>query len=434
MKIQAAKSVRGRISVPGDKSISHRAAIIASLAAGTSTLSNFSTSADCVSTLECLRNLGVQITVLHDRLRVNGLGLARYSKPPVSLDCGNSGTTMRMLTGALAGQSLTSTLIGDHSLSKRPMDRLIEPLELMGATISSNQGRPPLIVTGSAELRAIDYTLPVASAQVKSAVLFAGLHAHGSTSVTEPQPTRDHTERMLQFFGAKIQSEPRDEEGSVKISISGREGVSAREVSVPGDISSAAFFIAAAILLQDSAVEISNVGLNPTRTQFLSVLQSLGLNVCYEVEREESNEPVGWILVKSGQLTTRTMNEIPTELVPRLIDELPILGVIGATIPGGISVRGASELRVKETDRIAATVSNLRAMGVEVEEFLDGFEVPGSQVLRGAQLESYGDHRIAMAFAVAALAATEECELSDADCVCVSFPEFFKTLETLVLR
>jgi len=341
---------------------------------------------------------------------------------------------MRMLTGALAGQSLTSTLIGDHSLSKRPMDRLIEPLELMGATISSNQGRPPLIVTGSAELRAIDYTLPVASAQVKSAVLFAGLHAHGSTSVTEPQPTRDHTERMLQFFGAKIQSEPRDEEGSVKISISGREGVSAREVSVPGDISSAAFFIAAAILLQDSAVEISNVGLNPTRTQFLSVLQSLGLNVCYEVEREESNEPVGWILVKSGQLTTRTMNEIPTELVPRLIDELPILGVIGATIPGGISVRGASELRVKETDRIAATVSNLRAMGVEVEEFLDGFEVPGSQVLRGAQLESYGDHRIAMAFAVAALAATEECELSDADCVCVSFPEFFKTLETLVLR
>ena len=341
---------------------------------------------------------------------------------------------MRLLTGVLAGQSFTSTLVGDQSLSTRPMKRLIEPLELMGASILSNNGRPPLIVTGSSELRAIDYSLPVASAQVKSAVLLAGLHAKGSTSVTELQPTRDHTERMLRFFGAKIQSESRDEDRAVKISISGREGLSAREVSVPGDISSAAFFIAAAILLPDSAVEISNVGLNPSRTQFLSVLQSLGLNVSYEVEREESNEPVGRILARSGQLTTRTMNEIQTELVPQLIDELPILGVIGARIPGGISVRGAGELRVKETDRIAATVSSLRAMGVEAEEFSDGFEVPGSQVLRGARLETLGDHRIAMASAVAALAATEECELSDPDCVRVSFPEFFKTLDAMVLR
>ena len=438
MKIRPARWLKGRASIPGDKSLSHRAAIIAALAKGISHISDFSTSKDCASTLLCLRELGVSIEQNGNSLRVEGVGEVGFRAPNERLDCGNSGSTVRMLAGVLAGQNFSSTLIGDDSLRSRPMGRIIEPLEMMGAHIESQEGKLPLRIEGTRPLKAISYELPVASAQVKSCVLLAGIQAEGRTVVIETLgKTRDHTERMLTWFGVPVDRLVTPDE-SAGIVIQGPVRFAARDVNIPGDISSAAFLIAGAALLPGSQLEIEGVGLNPTRTQFLSTLHAVGLDVRITEIHEKCNEPVGNIRVSGGsfpQLGERvTSNSVRGDSIPQLIDELPLLAVVGTQISGGIEIRDAAELRFKETDRIATTVENLRMMGVGVEEFEDGLSVAGPASLRGAELDSFGDHRIAMAFTVAALLADGESEIAGAECVEISFPEFFETLESVVER
>ena len=433
MKIKPAIRIRGSVSVPGDKSISHRAAIISALARGQSRLENFSTSRDCASTLTCLKELGVSLERQGNTVTIDGGGQLRS---PVSvLDCGNSGSTMRMLAGALAGHDFTSTLTGDQSLRSRPMMRIIEPLERMGASIESADGNPPLKIKGSASLNAITYELPVASAQVKTCVLFAGLRALGQTTVVESELTRDHSERLLDWYEVPVRTKAVSKTAR-QITIQGPSVPSSRDVILPGDISSAAFLIGAAALLPGSELRVRDVGLNPTRTQFLNVLQTLGMDVRIVDARDACNEPVGDVLVKGRECSeaqkAELSNTIPAERIPQLIDELPLLAVVGTQIHGGISIRGSRELRFKESDRIAATVLNLRAMGVDVEEFEDGLSVSGPQRLRGAELNSYGDHRIAMAFTIAALLADGESLITNIECVAISFPEFFKLLESVV--
>lgn len=434
MRLTPARKVAGSVSLPGDKSISHRAAIIAALANGISTLSNFATSRDCASTLSCLRQLGVPIVSEGHLVRIEGIRSLRA--PSVELDCGNSGSTMRMLAGILAGQSFTSIMTGDSSLSERPMARIIRPLQEMGAQITSEEGKPPLTITGSSNLQPIDYELEIASAQVKSCILFAALCAAGTTTVRERQRTRDHTERLLSCFGVSVTSETL-QNGATQISLTGAAIPQARNLAIPGDVSSAAFLIAAAGLLPESQLEIRDVGLNPTRTEFLSVLQFLGFEVAVEMDRQECNEPVGTIRVNGRKYDeveqSLVTNVLTPEQIPQLIDELPLLAVVGTRVTGGISIRNARELRFKESDRIAATVSNLRAMGVAVDEFPDGLSVPGPQKLKGARIDSHGDHRIAMAFTVASLIAEGESELLDADCVAISFPEFFEILDSITV-
>lgn len=438
MRIRPAKRIRGRLSMPGDKSISHRAAMLAALAAGASWLRNFSPSQDCAATLSCLRQLGVRIE--HEGPDVFVASAGVLSAPADALDCGNSGTTMRLLAGLLAGQSFTATLVGDASLQARPMRRIIEPLELMGARLDSQDGLPPLRVSGNRPLASIHYELPIASAQVKSCILLAALNAEGRTKIVEHTPTRDHTERMLRWFEAPLAITESTDSSATVIAIEGRRQLVARDVSIPGDISAAAFFIAAAALLPESDLIINDVGLNPTRTQFLSVLSSLGCDVDTEIIRSECNEPAGTIKVRGlspDALGSGDKNEglvVRGQMIPPLIDELPLLAVVGTQIEGGIEIRDAAELRVKETDRIAATVANLRAMGAEVAEYDDGLAVHGPRRLRGATLDPHGDHRVAMAFAVAALMAEGESELREPDCVAVSFPDFFERLESIVQR
>lgn len=377
---------------------------------------------------------------------VQGAGESGFHVANEALYCGNSGSTMRMLAGVLAGQDFSSTLTGDDSLNSRPMQRIVEPLEMMGAEVQSENGKPPLTVRGSKPLKPIRYELPVASAQVKSCVLLAGLSAKGRTEVIERGETRDHTERMLKWFGVPIE---RSVEGV--ISIEGPRSFAARDVKVPGDISSAAFLIAAAALLPKSKLDVEDAGLNPTRTMFVSMLRSLGVTIVATEEcgvpsgaaplgwrREEGYEPAGRLRVM-GKLNAEPPTPVDSTLVrgnliAQLIDELPLLAVVGTQMPGGIEIRDAAELRRKESDRIDATVKNLRAMGAEVEEFEDGLAVLGPTQLRGAMLDSYGDHRIAMAFAVAALTASGDSEIAGAECVSVSFPDFFTLLESLVER
>jgi 3-phosphoshikimate 1-carboxyvinyltransferase len=437
MRLKPAASLRGRITVPGDKSISHRAAIIAAIAHGTSRFENFSTSNDCLATLNCLRALGVTIESTEKSLSIDGVGLGGLRKPSGPLDCGNSGSTMRMLAGVLAAHEFSATLTGDDSLKLRPMRRVIEPLELMGAKISSAESKPPLTITGNTRLRAIDFEPAVASAQVKSCLLFAALHANGTTRVTERRLTRDHTEGLLKFFDVNLETTT-SPSGSIQSTLTGPAQPQAREFRIPGDISSAAFFVAAAGLLRGSELWIEHVGLNPTRKRYLSVFQRLGLNIKNEALNEHAAEPSGVITISGEQLkqtpSFQSANRLPADDVSPLIDELPLLAVVGSQLPGGIIVRGARELRYKESDRIAATIKNLRAMKADVDEFEDGFAVRGPQKLQGARLCSYGDHRIAMAFSVAALLAEGESELDDADCVSVSFPEFFTVLESVVER
>jgi 3-phosphoshikimate 1-carboxyvinyltransferase len=447
MRIKPARRLRGQLRVPGDKSVSHRAALLAALAAGgAARVSNFSTSADCASTLRCLGQLGVRVERDGTTVRVDGAGLELPRAPDDALDCGNSGTTMRLLAGVLAGQNFSSTLTGDDSLRSRPMRRVIEPLELMGARIVSTEGRAPLRVDGRAPLRAVSYALPVASAQVKSCVLLAGLNAEGRTTVVEAKgATRDHTERLLRWFGVDV--EATDARANLtthdqnsrwpSVSLVGGQRLHARDVEVPGDISSAAFFAVAAALLADSELRIEGVGLNPARTQMLDALRGLGADVRIENEVERCNEPVGEIVVRgSGALAPRSpgANVLRGELIAGLIDELPILAVAGTQIEGGLEIRDAGELRVKETDRVRAVVENLRAMGARVEEYDDGLSVGGPTRLRGARVRSFGDHRIAMAFAVGALLAEGETEIEGAECAAVSFPEFFDLLESVVER
>ncbi|HYE14671.1 MAG TPA: 3-phosphoshikimate 1-carboxyvinyltransferase [Pyrinomonadaceae bacterium] len=448
MRIRPARRLRGRVRVPGDKSVSHRAAILAALARGASRVENFSTAADCASTLACLEGLGVGVrregggaVVISGAGR--GPGRWAFSEPPRALDCGNSGTTMRLLAGVLAAQPFSSVLAGDESLSRRPMRRVIEPLERMGARVSSVEGRAPLRIEGRRPLRAIEFEPAVASAQVISCVLLAGLGAEGRTSVREPRAgggapaARDHTERMLRWLGAPVSVAARD--GAARtVSIEGPATLAARDLWVPGDFSSAAFFIAAAALLPGSELEIEGVGLNPTRTALLGVLSRLGAGVTAENGAERCNEPVGNLFVKSPSVLAHEAGgalRLGGAEVARLIDELPLLAVVGALAEGGLEIRDAAELRVKESDRISAVVRNLRAMGAEVEERDDGLSVGGGARLKGARLSSFGDHRIAMAFAVAALAAEGETTIDGArECVSVSFPEFFSLLESVTER
>ena len=420
--------------MPGDKSISHRAAMIAGLANGSSRIRNFSTSKDCAATLRCLEQLGVSIKRDRSDLLIEGVGGRGFRAPSESLDCGNSGTTMRLLAGILAGQALQVTLTGDESLRSRPMQRIIEPLKLMGADISSSNGCAPLTIHGRYPLQPIDYALPVASAQVKSAILLAGLHAAGRTQVSEGTPTRDHTERMLRWFGVEVEEGDGPAAEGQFAAVNGPANFAARNVDVPGDVSSAAYFIAAATLLPRSSLEIANVGINPQRTAFLKVINSLGFKIQFEDQRELSNEPVGAIRVNGQRDAASSVSRLTIDgpAVAGLIDELPLLAMVGTQLDGGINIRGAKELRVKESDRIAATVAGLRAMGAEVEEFEDGLRVSGPTALRGARIDSRGDHRIAMTFAVAGLLAEGETEITGAECVNVSFPEFFEMLRSVV--
>ena len=429
MKITPAHRLKGRLTLPGDKSISHRAALIAALSTGSCEISNFSTARDCASTLACLQHLGISIETLDDgRIRFPGNQL--LTAPRERLDCGNSGSTMRILAGILAGQNFNSELIGDESLSARPMRRIIEPLELMGAKIESNDGKPPLNIHGADKLVPITYELPVASAQVKSAILFAGLSTNGRTTVIEKMPTRDHTERLFNGFGVPVTID------NSSISIDGPARFTGGSITIPGDASSAAYFVAAAMLLPRSELTIENVGLNPTRAAFLSVFKTWGAEISTTDLRDERNEPVGTIRITGGIRSTASDEDrtLSGAMIPSLIDELPLLAVTGTQIPGGIRIRDAEELRLKESDRLQATAENLRAMGAEVEEFDDGIAVAGPTQLRSAKINSYGDHRIAMAFSIAALIAEGETEIKGAECVAISFPEFFELLHSLAER
>ena len=429
MRLAPAHSISGRLRLPGDKSISHRAALIAALASNSSEISNFSTAQDCASTISCLQNLGISIE--HKNHKLVFAGGETLTAPDKPLDCGNSGSTLRILAGVLAGHDLTAELVGDESLSTRPMRRIIEPLELMGAKIESTEGKAPLRIHGSKNLTPITYKLPIASAQVKSAILFAGLNADGRTTVIETSPSRDHTERLFNGFGVPVTTND-----DLSVTLDGPARFNGGSITIPGDVSSAAYFVAAAMLLPESELTIEDVGLNPTRAAFLSVLNSWGADVSTGNVKSERNEPYGTIHVRDG--LTRTANEkertLSRAMIPSLIDELPLLAVVGSQISGGIRIRDASELRLKESDRLAATAQNLRAMGAEVEEFEDGLSVSGPTRLRGAQIDSRGDHRIAMAFSIAALIAECETEIDGSECVAISFPEFFPLLDSLVLR
>jgi 3-phosphoshikimate 1-carboxyvinyltransferase len=421
--IHPARNVSGSIRLPGDKSISHRYAMLAAIAEGMTRLENFSTGADCASTLNCLRALGVEWERTENLVTIQGRG-PRLQAPATPLDCGNSGSTMRMLSGILAGQEFSSELTGDASLSRRPMARVMTPLQAMGAKISADGAHAPLRISGG-NLKAIDYKMPVASAQVKSAVLFAGLFAKGETCVEEPVRTRDHGELALRAFGAEVRSRGNG------TSMAGGQKLHGLEATIPGDLSSAAFFLCAAALFPRSHLTISGLGLNPTRSSLLDLLTGVGVGISITQLEEHHGELTGTVQVRGGQLRGMLIQSPYTE---KLIDEIPVLAAIAPYTETGIEIRDARELRVKESDRIAVLAVNLRAMGAEVEEREDGLRIPGRQRLRGAEIDSFGDHRIAMAFAVAALRAEGETVIKGADAAVISYPGFFEALESVVQR
>lgn len=422
--IAPARSVRGRLRVPGDKSIAHRYALIAALVDGTSALANYAPGADCHSTLGCLAALGVQIEEdpAAGSVTLVGRGFERWRSPGGPLDAGNSGTTMRMMAGLLGASAFTSTMIGDPSLSRRPMRRVIEPLTRMGARIEAVDGHAPLTIHGS-RLHGIAYAPDVPSAQVKSAVLLAGLYAEGGTSVTEPAQTRDHTERALATFGFTLGV------SGLTTSIAGGQAGHAARVSIPGDFSSAAFWLVAAAALPGSRVEIEDVGLNPTRTGLLGVLRRFGARVTVTETATEAGEPRGVVVVEADRHGSVTID--PSE-VPGLIDEIPAIAALAAH-GGDVVVRGAAELRVKESDRIAALVAGFRALGIEAEEYPDGFAIHGQGAPAGGAAQAQGDHRMAMAFAIAGLAAQGPSRVDGADAVAISYPGFFDALQRLVV-
>ena len=423
--IRPARNVTGSLRLPGDKSISHRYAMLAGIAEGTTRLENYSTGMDCSSTLGCLRGLGVEWHRGVDGV-VEICGRGPMLKAPTEvLDCGNSGSTMRMLTGILAGQEFTSELLGDESLSRRPMARIMEPLSSMGARISAAVGdRPPLRISGG-HLRAIDYPMPVASAQVKSSILFAGLFAEGKTRVKEPIRTRDHGELALKAFGAEVKIAGR------AACLAGRQRLHGINARVPGDISSAAFFLCAAALFPDSQLTISELLMNPTRAGLLDVLAQMGLRISVTQMEERHGELVGTVEAVGGKLRGATVTGADTAA---LIDELPVLAAIAPYTSQGIEIRDARELRVKESDRIAVVAKNLRALGADVEEREDGMRIPGGQSLHGAEVDSQGDHRMAMAFSVAALRAQGETRILNAGAADVSYPGFYRVFEQLLER
>ncbi len=407
--------LRGELLVPGDKSVSHRAIMFGALAEGSTRIDGFLEGEDTRATAAIFRQLGVRIEAPSDGVRiVHGVGLHGLQPTGEALDCGNAGTAMRLLTGLLAGQRFDSTLVGDESLSKRPMRRVIEPLSAMGARIDSDDGMAPLRVRGGQALHGIDYALPVASAQIKSALLLAGLYAQGETVVREPHPTRDYTERMLSAFGVEIAFSP----GLARLR--GGQALRATDVSVPADFSSAAFFIVAASLVPGSELLLRRVGMNPRRTGLLHVLRLMGAEIVEENAGEQGGEPVADLRVRHAPLRGI---EVPVEHVPDMIDEFPVLFVAAACAGGATVVRGAAELRVKESDRIATMATGLRALGIVVDETPDGATIHGG-ALRGGSVESHGDHRIAMAFAVAAQLADGEVRIGDVANVATSFPGF----------
>jgi 3-phosphoshikimate 1-carboxyvinyltransferase len=431
IRITGPASINGAVSVPGDKSISHRVAMLASVAKGDSRIGGFATSADCLATLECVQRLGVRVDSTPGALIIHGAGLSGYrpAQTPVSLYAANSGSTIRMLSGLLAAQSFTSEIDGDGSLRRRPMARIIEPLTVMGARISASDGKfAPLVIQGS-KLKSVDYRSRVASAQVKTCILFAGLYADGRTAFAEPARSRNHTELMLKEFGARIEF---DSSSSNSIAIEGGHELTPVDYQVPGDISSAAFLVAAAVLSPESRITVRDVNLNPTRAAFLDVLNALGAKIETRNIRERHGEPVGDIHVASRSLKSdEAVMTLTKETVPNLIDEIPILAVIGTQVEGRMEVRDAGELRIKESDRIRTIVDGVRALGGVIEEFEGGFAVEGPQRLRGGRIETAGDHRIAMAFSIAGLIAEGTTEIVDADCAAVSFPEFYDSLNTL---
>jgi 3-phosphoshikimate 1-carboxyvinyltransferase len=431
--IRPAKYLTGGLQLPGDKSISHRYAMLAALAEGTSELRHFSAAADCHSTLACMSAVGAEVKIDQDLVRVTGHGARGLQRSWRALDAGNSGTTMRLLAGILSGQNFSSELAGDESLQKRPMKRVIAPLREMGADISGREDNfAPLEIRGT-KLQAIDYKMPMASAQVKSAVLLAGLFAEGVTSVTEPAPTRDHTELALELFGAAVEKHGRTIRIQGLAAENGSAKLLAKSLDVPGDLSSAVFFLAAASLFPDSNVLLHDVGLNPTRTAILDLFASMGASIEMLGLKSAQGEIIGDLSVKGASLKGGI---IAGHQIPLLIDELPMLAALGPYTEEGIEIRDAAELRVKESDRIAALAENLRRMGATVEERPDGLKVEGRGAgkLRGAEIDPRGDHRIAMAFAVAGLAAEGNTIIRDADCAAVSFPTFFEELNRLAER
>ena len=424
--MRPARNVRGSVTIPGDKSISHRYAMLAGIADGPSRLENYSTGADCTSTLGCLRALGVKWereAATDSEVRMQGSGLI-LNAPDGPLDCGNSGSTIRMLSGIVAAQNFECEMGGDESLSRRPMERVIAPLSGMGARITSRNGCPPLRIRGG-QLKGIDYRMPVASAQVKTCLLFAGLLAEGVTRIEEPLRTRDHGEVALRAFGAEL------ERNGNSVSIRGGQRLRGIEARIPGDLSSAAFFLFAAALYAGSQLTIPNLLMNPTRARLLDILIQMGLSISVTQLEELHGELVGTLQVEGAKLKGAN---IAGADAAALIDEIPVLAAIAPYTEQGIEVRDAKELRVKESDRIASVAVNLRAMGAEVEERPDGLRIPGSQALHGAELESFGDHRIAMAFSIAALRAEGETLIRGSECAAISYPEFFSALESLMER
>jgi len=425
--IRAPRRLRGTVVVPGDKSISHRAALLNAVASGPAVVENFLQADDCLATLECLRALGVPWSLEGDgagRLRIEGVGRGGLRESEDVLDARNSGTTMRLLAGVLAGQPFLSILSGDASLRSRPMDRIVEPLRAMGAQVWGRAGDsfPPIAIRGG-DLRGVRYRLPVASAQVKSALLLAGLQAEGETAIEEPVATRDHTERMLQAMGACLEREG----DAIRLSPLDSE-LEPMSLRVPGDISAAAFWMVAAVLHPDAEIRLPDVGVNPTRSGIIDVLRAMGADLEIGEEREQGGEPVADIVVRSSRLSPATVGG---DVLPRLIDEVPALAVAAALTPGRTIVRGAGELRVKESDRIASTAGELRRLGARVEELSDGLAIEGVEQLGGGRCQSHGDHRLAMALAVVGLVAGGETIVEGAEAASVSYPSFWEDLRIL---
>ncbi|MBE5971357.1 MAG: 3-phosphoshikimate 1-carboxyvinyltransferase [Lachnoclostridium sp.] len=423
MKLKQVSRLRGEVTVPGDKSISHRSVMFGSIAKGTTEIHNFLEGADCLSTISCFRNMGIEIEQKHGIVTVHGNGLHGLKAPNCILDCGNSGTTTRLISGILAPQHFDVTLTGDESIQKRPMKRIIEPLSLMGADITSirDNGCAPLAIHGK-QLHGIHYHSKVASAQVKSSILLAGLYAEGETTVTEPKLSRNHTELMLRFFGAEVKT------SGTTATVHPAAELYGNKIQVPGDISSSVYFVAAGLIIPNSEILIKNVGINPTRDGLIRVCRAMGADITLLNENHDYSEPTADILVRTSNLKGTV---IEGDIIPTMIDELPTVALMACFAEGTTIIRDAAELKVKESNRIAIMVENLTAMGADVEETEDGMIIHGGTPLHGAVIHTKKDHRIAMTFAVAALAAEGETEILDAECVEISYPQFYKDLMAL---
>ncbi len=424
MKIKKSTKLNGVIYPPGDKSISHRVALISSLSEGENIIENFLIADDTLSTLNCLKKLGVEIE-FSKKLKIKGKGLKNFSQPETTLNAGNSGTTIRLLAGILAGQKFDSEITGDESLRRRPMMRIVKPLKMMGAKIETTEsGTAPLKIFGVEKLNLIEYELEIPSAQVKSCLIFAGLHSEGKSKIIEKIETRDHTERLL---GLKISHE----NGKKIIEVEGGAKIDSNYYFTPNDISSAAFFIVAGSIIPNSHLIIKDVGLNPTRIGSINVLKKMGAKIEIENLREIANEPVGDVIVKSDSEINLQNLTLSGDIIPNIIDEIPILAIAGTVAQGEFKVRDASDLRNKESDRIKAIVKNLRKMGIDVEEYEDGFSFEGREKLKGAFIETFNDHRIAMAFSIAGLIADGETIIDNPDCVKISFPNFYEIFKNI---